>query len=137
MPGRDHPPCHDPSEQLARLRRVCRQRSVSVYRDQALYLQILRDELLSATRQALYRLISDVDPLRFRELSETARQGFHAAVDSLVQRCSVLLTVEQQVNSEEPMGPHVGWAKPQGFILKLLIFIEIYKIHEFGISKKS
>ena len=95
MPGRDHPPCHDPSEQLARLRRVCRQRSVSVYRDQALYLQILRDELLSATRQALYRLISDVDPLRFRELSETARQGFHAAVDSLVQRCSVLLTVEQ------------------------------------------
>ncbi len=86
---------HDPSEQLARLQRLCRKRSVEVYRDQALYLQILRDELRDSTRQALFRLISDVDPGRFSALPESSRHRFHAAVDGLIQRCSVLLTVEQ------------------------------------------
>ena len=86
---------HDPSEQLARLQHLCRKRSVEVYRDQALYLQILRDELRDSTRQALFRLISDVDPGRFSALPESSRHRFHAAVDGLIQRCSVLLTVEQ------------------------------------------
>jgi hypothetical protein len=86
---------HDPSEQLARLQSLCRKRSVEVYRDQALYLQILRDELRDSTRQALFRLISDVDPGRFSALPESSRHRFHAAVDGLIQRCSVLLTVEQ------------------------------------------
>ena len=86
---------HDPSEQLARLQSLCRKRSVQVYRDQALYLQILRDELRDSTRQALFRLISDVDPGRFSALPESSRHRFHAAVDGLIQRCSVLLTIEQ------------------------------------------
>ena len=86
---------HDPSEQLARLQRLCRKRSVEVYRDQALYLQILREELRDSTRQALFRLISDVDPGRFSALPESSRHRFHAAVDGLIQRCSVLLTIEQ------------------------------------------
>ena len=86
---------HDPSEQLARLQRLCRRRSVEVYRDQALYLQILREELRDSTRQALFRLISDVDPGRFSALPQSARHRFQAAVDDLIQRCSVLLTIEQ------------------------------------------
>lgn len=95
MPEAEGRSGHDPSEQLALLQRLCRQRSVEVYRDQALYLQILREELRDSTRQALFRLISDVDPGRFSALPESSRRRFHAAVDGLVQRCSVLLTIEQ------------------------------------------
>lgn len=86
---------HNPSEQLARLEKLCRLRGIALYRDQALYLQILRDELQSATRQALFNLLSDVDASRFSRLSESDRSRFHGAIDGLVSRCSVLLTVEQ------------------------------------------
>ena len=94
MPESDSWTVHNPAEQLARLQKLCRHRSVLIYRQQALYLQILRDELRDATRQALFRLISDVDPGRFGALSESTRLRFHEAVDQLIQRCSVLLTVE-------------------------------------------
>ena len=86
---------HDPSEKLARLERLCRLRGIALYRDQALYLQILRDELQTATRQALFNLLSEVDASRFSRLSESDRSRFHGAIDGLVSRCSVLLTVEQ------------------------------------------
>ncbi len=58
MPVTDPSSAYDPNEQLARLGRLCRLRSIAVYREQALYLQILRDELGSAVRQALFSLIS-------------------------------------------------------------------------------
>ena len=86
---------YDPSEQLARLNRQCRLKSVAIYRDQALYLQVLRDELQAATRQALFSLLSEVDPARFSRLPASERNRFHGAVQDLTQRCSVLLTVEQ------------------------------------------
>ena len=69
--------------------------SIAIYRDQALYLQVLRDEVQAATRQALFSLLSEVDPARFSRLSAIERNRFHAAVEDLTQRCSVLLTVEQ------------------------------------------
>lgn len=94
---------HDPSEQLARLERLCRLRGIALYRDQALYLQILRDELRSATRQALFNLLSDVDPTRFSRLSASDRSLFHEAIDVLVSRCSVLLTVEQLMQLKSQM----------------------------------
>ena len=86
---------YDPSEQLARLQRQCRLSSVAIYRDQALYLQVLRDEVQAATRQALFSLLSEVDPARFSRLSTGERDRFHLAVEDLIKRCSVLLTVEQ------------------------------------------
>ena len=89
---------HDPVEQLARLKRLCRLRSIAVYRETALYLQVLREELEAAVRQALFQLISQTDPLRFSRMPESQRQQFHAAVQALTQRCSVLLTVEQQMH---------------------------------------
>ena len=98
MPEAEPHNVHDPSEQLAKLQWLCQQRSASLYRDEALYLQILRDELPSRIRQALYRLVSDVDPGRFANLPESTRQQFHVAVDELVSRCSVLLTIEQLVH---------------------------------------
>ena len=98
MPASDRTSAHDPDEQLARLRSLCRLRSIAIYREQALYLQILRDELQPAVRQALFSLISETDPLRFSQLPEVNRTRFHAAVQRLINRCSVLLTVEQQMH---------------------------------------
>ena len=88
---------HDPVEQLARLERLCRLRSIAVYRETALYLQILREELEPSLRQSLFQLISETDPLRFSRMPERRRQRFHSAIRRLTQRCSVLLTVEQQM----------------------------------------
>ena len=98
MPVTDPSSAYDPNEQLARLERLCRLRSIAVYREQALYLQILRDELGPAVRQALFSLMSETDPLRFNRLSDGQRTRFHAAIDNLIKRCSVLLTVEQQMH---------------------------------------
>ena len=53
---------YDPESQLMQLQELCRRRSRVLYRDQALYLQVLRDELLERTRQALFTLISNVEP---------------------------------------------------------------------------
>ncbi|MGB1621620.1 MAG: hypothetical protein ACPHAS_03025 [Synechococcus sp.] len=86
---------YDPESQLMQLQQLCRQRSRVLYRDQALYLQILRDELLDRTLQALFTLVTKVEPSRFSALSPDARQQFQAAVATLTQRCSVVLTVEQ------------------------------------------
>ena len=98
MPISDPSSAYNPDEQLARLGRLCRLRSIAVYREQALYLQVLRDELGPAVRQALFSLMSETDPLRFNRLSEGQRTRFHAAIDNLINRCSVLLTVEQQMH---------------------------------------
>ena len=96
MQNQDFLSTHDPVEQLARLQKLCRLRSIAVYRETALYLQILREEVEPAVRQALFQLISESDPLRFSRMPESQRQRFHAAVQQLTQRCSVLLTVEQR-----------------------------------------
>ena len=98
MPISDPSSAYNPDEQLARLGRLCRLRSIAVYREQALYLQVLRDELGPAVRQALFSLMSETDPLRFNRLTEGQRIRFHAAIDNLINRCSVLLTVEQQMH---------------------------------------
>ena len=98
MPISDPSSAFNPDEQLARLGRLCRLRSIAVYREQALYLQVLRDELGPAVRQALFSLMSETDPLRFNRLSDGRRTRFHAAIDNLINRCSVLLTVEQQMH---------------------------------------
>ena len=42
--------------------------------------------------------MSETDPLRFNRLSDGQRTRFHAAIDNLIKRCSVLLTVEQQMH---------------------------------------
>ncbi|CAE07607.1 hypothetical protein [Parasynechococcus marenigrum] len=98
MPISDPSSAYNPDEQLARLGRLCRLRSIAVYREQALYLQVLRDELGPAVRQALFSLMSETDPLRFNRLTEGQRTRFHAAIENLINRCSVLLTVEQQMH---------------------------------------
>ena len=73
MQNQDFLSAHDPVEQLARLQKLCRLRSIAVYRETALYLQILREEVEPAVRQALFQLISESDPLRFSRMPELQR----------------------------------------------------------------
>ena len=95
MSDSDVRPAYDPAEQLARLQRLCRLRAIALYREQALYLQVLRELLAGATRQALFNLLGEVDPSRFSRLPQSTRENFHATVNDLIDRCNVLLTVEQ------------------------------------------
>ena len=66
-----------------------------LYRDLALYLQVLREGLLHAVQQACFHLATQVVPERYNELPAARRQAFQSRLQELVQRTSTLLTVEQ------------------------------------------
>ncbi len=66
-----------------------------LYRDLALYLQVLREGLLHAVQQACFHLATQVVPERYNQLPAQRRQTFQARLQELVQRTSTLLTVEQ------------------------------------------
>ncbi len=66
-----------------------------LYRDLALYLQVLREGLLHAVQQACFHLATQVVPERYNELPATRRQAFQSRLQELVKRTSTLLTVEQ------------------------------------------
>ena len=85
---------HDPDLQLERLADRCRSLSPSIYREQALYLQIVRDHLSRAVRTAIKHLLCDLD-LDSQIRRGDGLQSFHLRVDSLVQRTSSLITIEQ------------------------------------------
>ena len=85
---------HDPDLQLERLAERCRSLSPSIYREQALYLQIVRDQLSRAVRTAIKHLLCDLD-LDSQIRTGDGLQSFHLRVDSLVQRTSSLITIEQ------------------------------------------
>ncbi|MFM2204946.1 MAG: hypothetical protein RLZZ560_341 [Cyanobacteriota bacterium] len=66
-----------------------------LYRDLALYLQVLREGLLHAVQQACFHLATQVAPERYSQLPAARRQAFQRRLEALVQRCNALLTVEQ------------------------------------------
>lgn len=66
-----------------------------LYRDLALYLQVLRDGLLHAVQQACFHLATQVAPERYSQLPSARRLAFQRRLEALVQRCNALLTVEQ------------------------------------------
>jgi hypothetical protein len=66
-----------------------------LYRDLALYLQVLREGLLHAVQQACFHLVTQVVPERYNELPAERRQEFQCRLQELVQRAGTLLTVEQ------------------------------------------
>jgi hypothetical protein len=66
-----------------------------LYRDLALYLQVLREVLLPAVQQACFHLATQVVPDRYGQLPQERRQQFQQRLVGLVQRCTALLTVEQ------------------------------------------
>jgi hypothetical protein len=66
-----------------------------LYRDLALYLQVLREGLLHAVQQACFHLATQVAPERYSQLAPASRRAFQRRLEALVQRCNALLTVEQ------------------------------------------
>jgi len=91
----------DPSAQealqarLAALHAELAQGHPELYRHLALYLQVLRDGLLQAVRQACFHLVTQVHPLRYGTLPAERRRTLQRRLGDLVQRCCSLLTVEQ------------------------------------------
>ncbi len=66
-----------------------------LYRDLALYLQVLREGLLHAVQQACFHLATQVVPERYNQLPAERRQAFQQRLQELVKRTASLLTVEQ------------------------------------------
>jgi len=67
----------------------------ALYRDLALYLQVLRDGLLHSVQQACFHLATQVVPERYNQLPPERRETFQRRLQSLVKRSCSLLTVEQ------------------------------------------
>jgi hypothetical protein len=85
----------DVHQQLEGLRDHRAQNNPELYRDLALYLQVLRDGLLNAVQQACFHLATEVHPDRYRAMAPQRRQHLHRRLRALVARASSLLTVEQ------------------------------------------
>ena len=82
-------------ERLAALHAELAQAHPELYRHLALYLQVLRDGLLAAVRQACFHLATQIHPLRYSALPADRRRKLQRRLESLVQRTCSLLTVEQ------------------------------------------
>ena len=85
---------YDPTEQLLRLRQRSRSLAPLLYREQALYLQLLRSLLLPSVRNAVGHLLCERGQ-RLSGISAEQQSELQQTFDGLVQRCSSLLTVEQ------------------------------------------
>ena len=83
-----------PKEQLRRLQKRCRRLAPLLYREQALYLQLLRNLLLPSVRNAVGHLLCERGE-RLSRMSPEQQASLQQTFDELVQRCSSLLTVEQ------------------------------------------
>jgi hypothetical protein len=67
----------------------------TLYRDLALYLQVLRDGLLNAVQQACFHLATRFYPERYCAMGAQQRAELQERLSLLVMRSSSLLTVEQ------------------------------------------
>ncbi|MFM7463937.1 MAG: hypothetical protein ACKO28_00410 [Cyanobium sp.] len=69
-----------------------------LYRDLALYLQVLRDVLPASLDQACSHLATQVNPQGYNRLHPAERAHLHRRLKGLMERCSSFLTVEQLLN---------------------------------------
>ena len=94
-----------------------------LYRDLALYLQVLREGLLHAVQQACFHLVTQVVPERYNGLADERRQAFQARLRELVQRCASLLTVEQLMGlaAQQQRRDHRRQTKRQQRLLDALV----------------
>ena len=88
-------PLEEAQRQLSLMLQQQEELAPALYRDLALYLQVLREGLLPAVQQACFHLATQVVPERYAQLPQDRRLQFQQRLASLVQRCSALLTVEQ------------------------------------------
>ena len=80
---------------LDRIRRSLAEGHRDLYRDLALYLQVLREGLLDTVQQAVFHVATQVVPERYQQLSDLQRQELPWRLEQLVHRCCCLLTLEQ------------------------------------------
>jgi len=85
----------DPNQQLILLKKQSHQLVPVLYRDLALYLQILRGDLLTSIRQAVLHLLRHHASTAYLADQEPRRLAFHGFLSQATQRCGTLLTVEQ------------------------------------------
>jgi hypothetical protein len=96
-PIQDVDPIQIVLQQLSAFEAQLQSSNPSLYRDLALYLQVLREGLLNAVRQACFHLATRYYPERYCELSPQQRADLHGRFSELVHRCCSVLTVEQLV----------------------------------------
>ena len=84
-----------PQGDLLRIRRQLESTNPELYRQLALYLQVLRQILPHSVDQACFHLATQVHAGRYTTLPEAQRRRLHTTVAALVARCTSLLTVEQ------------------------------------------
>ena len=88
-------PLAEAQRQLSLLLQQQEELAPGLYRDLALYLQVLREGLLPAVQQACFHLATQVVPERYAGLPQARRLQFQQRLTLLVRRCTALLTVEQ------------------------------------------
>ncbi|NQV10849.1 MAG: hypothetical protein HQ527_06770 [Cyanobacteria bacterium] len=85
------------TDQLERLSQRLLEGNGALYRDLALYLQVLREGLPMAVQQATFHVATQLVPERYGALAEGRRQELQQRLAQLVKRCGCLLTLEQLV----------------------------------------
>lgn len=85
----------DPDQHLEQMLRQLAASSPELYRQLALYLQVLRQGLLASVQQACFTLATRHADAPYTRLPSQRRRELHRRITSLVQRCTSLLTVEQ------------------------------------------
>lgn len=93
-----------PQGDLEAIRRQLHHASADLYRQLALYQQVLRSVLPRCVDQACFHLVTQVHPNRYRALAPPRRALLHRRIVALVSRCSSLLTVEQLIHLADQMG---------------------------------
>jgi len=88
-------PAGSASHPLGALQASLEQQIPQLYRELALYLQVLREVLPASLDQACATLATQVHPRRYNRLPPRVRQQLHLRLKRLVDSCCSLLTVEQ------------------------------------------
>jgi hypothetical protein len=84
-----------PAHSLGAIQDRLDQQIPQLYRDLALYLQVLREVLPSSLDQASAHMATQVHSRRYGRLPLRVRQQLHARLKRLLRSCCALLTVEQ------------------------------------------
>jgi len=85
---------YDANEQLRRLQERSRRLAPLLYREQALYLQLVRELLVPSVRNAVGYVLCERGE-RLSRLSTQQQSSLQKTFDGIVQRCMSLLTIEQ------------------------------------------
>ena len=103
------PPAHPLSAIQANLEREIPQ----LYRELALYLQVLREVLPASLDQACAHLVTQVHPRRYNRLPQRVRDHLHARLRTQLTQCCALLTVEQLQSLASQMAQERQRAQPR------------------------